>query len=114
MTGNRMTNWVEIGALNDIPRLGARVVRTASGNIAVFRTEDDEVFAAVFHAGSCVAAALAFCSSSSGMTLETISSTWTGINELHSSHVPCRFLHTSSRTKAEAARLALWGIECRR
>ena len=40
-----MTSWIEIGALNDIPRLGARVVRTASGNIAVFRTEDDEVFA---------------------------------------------------------------------
>ena len=40
-----MTDWIEIGALNDIPRLGARVVRTASGNIAVFRTEDDEVFA---------------------------------------------------------------------
>ena len=40
-----MTKWIEIGALNDIPRLGARVVRTASGNIAVFRTEDDEVFA---------------------------------------------------------------------
>ena len=45
MTGNRMTNWIEIGALDEIPRLGARVVRTASGNIAVFRTEDDEVFA---------------------------------------------------------------------
>ena len=45
MTGNRMTRWIEIGALDDIPRLGARVVRTASGDIAVFRTEDDEVFA---------------------------------------------------------------------
>jgi nitrite reductase (NADH) small subunit len=45
MTGNRMTNWIEIGVLDDIPRLGARVVRTPSGNIAVFRTEDDEVFA---------------------------------------------------------------------
>ena len=45
MTGIRTTGWIEIGALNDIPRLGARVVRTASGNIAVFRTEDDEVFA---------------------------------------------------------------------
>ena len=40
-----MTRWVEIGALNDIPRLGSRVVRTASGDIAVFRTQDDEVFA---------------------------------------------------------------------
>ena len=40
-----MSNWIEIGALKDIPRLGSRVVRTASGNIAVFRTESDEVFA---------------------------------------------------------------------
>ena len=40
-----MSNWIEIGALKDIPRLGARVVRTANGNIAVFRTEGDEVFA---------------------------------------------------------------------
>src|SRR2546421_3473398 len=40
-----MTNWIEIGALDDIPVLGSRVVRTASGNIAVFRTHDDAVFA---------------------------------------------------------------------
>ena len=40
-----MTSWIEIGALDDIPRLGSRVVRTAEGNIAVFRTESDEVFA---------------------------------------------------------------------
>ena len=40
-----MSSWIEIGALKDIPRLGSRVVRTASGNIAVFRTENDEVFA---------------------------------------------------------------------
>ncbi len=37
--------WIEIGALDEIPRQGARVVRTASGDIAVFRTLDDEVFA---------------------------------------------------------------------
>jgi nitrite reductase (NADH) small subunit len=40
-----MSNWIEIGALKDIPRLGSRVVRAASGDIAVFRTENDEVFA---------------------------------------------------------------------
>ena len=40
-----MTNWIQIGALTDIPRLGSRVVRTAGGDIAVFRTADDEVFA---------------------------------------------------------------------
>jgi NAD(P)H-dependent nitrite reductase small subunit len=43
--GTRMSNWIEIGTLNDIPVLGSRVVRTASGDIAVFRTADDEVFA---------------------------------------------------------------------
>ena len=37
--------WLEIGKLDDIPQLGARVVATADGDIAVFRTADDEVFA---------------------------------------------------------------------
>jgi nitrite reductase [NAD(P)H] small subunit len=31
--------------LEDIPRLGARVVRTAKGDIAVFRNAEDELFA---------------------------------------------------------------------
>jgi nitrite reductase (NADH) small subunit len=38
-------NWIEVGSVTDIPKLGARVVRTADGDIAVFRTADDEVFA---------------------------------------------------------------------
>jgi nitrite reductase (NADH) small subunit len=38
-------DWIEVGNLDDIPALGARVVQTADGNIAVFRTRDDEVFA---------------------------------------------------------------------
>ena len=40
-----MTNWVEVGSLTDIPRLGARVVESKQGNIAVFRNKHDEVFA---------------------------------------------------------------------
>ena len=41
-----MSQWVSIGALDSIPRLGARVVKSAAhGNIAVFRTGADEVFA---------------------------------------------------------------------
>jgi nitrite reductase (NADH) small subunit len=40
-----MSSWIEIGGLDDIPRLGARVVRRNGTNIAVFRTEDDEVYA---------------------------------------------------------------------
>lgn len=40
-----MNNWVEVGTVEDIPRCGARVVRTPNGNIAVFRTGKDEIFA---------------------------------------------------------------------
>jgi nitrite reductase (NADH) small subunit len=40
-----MPNRINIGHINDIPRLGARVVQTEQGNIAVFRTADDAVFA---------------------------------------------------------------------
>lgn len=39
------SEWLDIGALNDIPRRGARVVKTARGDIAIFRTMDDQVFA---------------------------------------------------------------------
>ena len=37
--------WKPICALEDIPRLGSRVVKSAGGDIAVFRTAEDEVFA---------------------------------------------------------------------
>jgi nitrite reductase (NADH) small subunit len=41
-----MSEWIKIGALADIPMLGARVARSAvHGDIAVFRNADDEVFA---------------------------------------------------------------------
>lgn len=40
-----MTDWIEIGSIDDIPKLGARVVETPNGKIAVFRTESDKVFA---------------------------------------------------------------------
>lgn len=40
-----MKSWIDIGALDDIPRRGARVVKTAVGCVAVFRTQDDRVFA---------------------------------------------------------------------
>jgi nitrite reductase (NADH) small subunit len=38
-------DWVKVGPLEHIPRLGARVVPRPEGNIAVFRTADDEVYA---------------------------------------------------------------------
>lgn len=37
--------WTPIGSLSDIPRRGARCVRTPAGRVAVFRTADDRVFA---------------------------------------------------------------------
>ncbi|MCC5858283.1 MAG: nitrite reductase small subunit NirD [Ectothiorhodospiraceae bacterium] len=37
--------WIAIGTLDDIPAPGARVVETAHGPVAVFRTSADEVFA---------------------------------------------------------------------
>jgi len=40
-----MTDWIEIVALEDIPRLGSRVIRTDTMDVAVFRTGDDRVFA---------------------------------------------------------------------
>jgi nitrite reductase (NADH) small subunit len=40
-----MIDWIEIGALEDIPKRGARVTRTPRGEIAVFRTGRDELFA---------------------------------------------------------------------
>jgi nitrite reductase (NADH) small subunit len=38
-------DWIEVGDISDIPRLGARVVNTAEGDIAVFRNASDEIFA---------------------------------------------------------------------
>ncbi|MBL1275263.1 MAG: nitrite reductase small subunit NirD [Ectothiorhodospiraceae bacterium] len=40
-----MSEWIEVGTIDDIPKLGARVVKTAKGNIGVFRTAEDEIFA---------------------------------------------------------------------
>jgi len=37
--------WMEIGTVSEIPKLGARVVESAGGDIAIFRTADDEIFA---------------------------------------------------------------------
>jgi len=40
-----MNNWIEVVALEDIPKLGSRVIVTDTMKIAVFRTAKDEVFA---------------------------------------------------------------------
>lgn len=43
--GAERETWIDVCALEAIPRRGARVVRTPSGCVALFRTIDDAVFA---------------------------------------------------------------------
>ena len=43
-------NWIDIGHIDDVPLRGARLVKTPVGCIAVFRTAEQQVFAA---ANSC-------------------------------------------------------------
>ena len=40
-----MSDWVEIGTVSAVPRRGARCVNTPAGKIAVFRTQEDQIFA---------------------------------------------------------------------
>ena len=42
--------WIDIGGLDEIPQKGSRVVKTASGDVAVFRTAGDTVFDSVIDA----------------------------------------------------------------
>lgn len=39
-------SWIDIANVTDIPLRGARVIKTAVGCVALFRTDDQEVFAA--------------------------------------------------------------------
>lgn len=45
MDGGSAVTWLQVGTLDGIPRQGARVVATARGDVALFRTLDDRVFA---------------------------------------------------------------------
>ncbi len=40
-----MSKWIDIAPITDIPKRGARVVKTKHGCVAIFRTFDDRVFA---------------------------------------------------------------------
>lgn len=40
-----MNDWIDIGSIDAIPRRGARCVNTPAGKIAIFRTQEDQVFA---------------------------------------------------------------------
>ena len=44
-----MMTWFDIGGIDDIPRRGARCVKTPHGKIGVFRTQDDRIFAIEDH-----------------------------------------------------------------
>ena len=44
-TAEKVEDWIEVGCVEEIPRLGSRVVKAENGDIAVFRNADDEVFA---------------------------------------------------------------------
>ena len=38
-------DWIDVGAVGDVPLRGARVAATASGDIAIFKTSDGALFA---------------------------------------------------------------------
>lgn len=40
-----MATWMKVVPLNEVPKLGARVVTHGGVDIAIFRTDGDEVFA---------------------------------------------------------------------
>ncbi len=40
-----MSNWVEVGNVEEIPPLGARLVENGETKIAIFRNTKDEIFA---------------------------------------------------------------------
>lgn len=40
-----MQNWTEVGPLSGVPQKGSRVLTTPQGDVAIFRTSADEVFA---------------------------------------------------------------------
>lgn len=39
------TRWIEVGYIDDVPRRGARCVKVPGYTVAVFRTNDDQIFA---------------------------------------------------------------------
>ena len=41
--------WTHVCSVSDIPRLGSRVLERAEGNIALFRTAQDAIFALLDH-----------------------------------------------------------------
>ncbi|WP_262296782.1 nitrite reductase small subunit NirD [Microvirga sesbaniae] len=40
-----MSEWIDVGTVDDVPLLGSRVVQAPSGDIAVFKAADGTLFA---------------------------------------------------------------------
>jgi len=40
-----MSDWIDVGGVDDVPVLGSRVVQAPGGDIAVFKTADGALFA---------------------------------------------------------------------
>ncbi len=40
-----MSDWIDVGAVEDVPVLGSRVVQAPGGNIAMFKAADGTLFA---------------------------------------------------------------------
>jgi nitrite reductase (NADH) small subunit len=40
-----MSNWIDVGAVDDVPVLGSRVVQAPGGDIAIFKAADGTLFA---------------------------------------------------------------------
>ncbi|MBQ0823445.1 nitrite reductase small subunit NirD [Microvirga sp. HBU67558] len=40
-----MSEWIDVGTVDDVPLLGSRVVQAPSGDIAVFKAADGALFA---------------------------------------------------------------------
>lgn len=40
-----MSEWIDVGAVDDVPVLGSRVVQAPSGDVAVFKAADGTLFA---------------------------------------------------------------------
>lgn len=49
MDRSPLPSWTHVCQVSDIPRLGSRVLKRSAGDIAIFRTADDEVFALLDH-----------------------------------------------------------------
>ena len=40
-----MTNWIDVGCVDDVPRRGSRVIAAPAGDIALFKAADGRIFA---------------------------------------------------------------------